>query len=200
MTRPKVFCIGFHKTGTTSFHEFVTRLGYRSVHDTRASMELLGLGPNRDGVEGDGHRVDVAARIAPARLAAAVAAYDAFSDNPWPVLFARLDAGRLEHRFVLTVRDTDAWLESQVRFFNGRNTRMRRWIYGYGNPLRHRERYRAVYEAHNAAVRAHFAGRPDFMEVTLGPGTDPDDLGDRVCRFLGHEGPTVAFPASNRTA
>jgi hypothetical protein len=192
---PKVFCIGMHKTGTTSFHQFMAGFGYRSLHDTRSSMAELGLSADNAGEEGDGRRSDLAGLIGEQALRRVVDRYDCFSDNPWPVLYAHLDAAFSGSRFVLTVRDSDDWLRSQIGFFGGRNTRMRQWIYGYGNPLRHPERYREVYEDHVCTVRRHFAGRSEFLEMRIGE--DNLELGARLWAFLGLEGEPHAFPLSN---
>lgn len=193
---PKVFCVGMHKTGTSSFATFMSRYGYRCLHDTPGSIVKLGLGSDNAGVEGDGRQTDLATIVDPERLRAVVAEYDAFADAPWPPLFRSLDQAFPGSRFVLIVRETDRWMKSVLEHFGGDNTRMRGWIYGYGNPLRHQERYREVYEAHNQAVRSHFAGRPDdFLEVALG---DNRAIGEAICRFLRLPGEATEFPVANR--
>ncbi len=191
----KVFCIGMHKTGTTSFHKFMSGVGYRSLHDTRSSMSELGLAADNAGEEGDGRRLDLAGMISDLAMRRTVERYDCFSDNPWPVLYVRLDAEFPGSRFVLTVRDPDEWLRSQIGYFGGRNTRMRQWIYGFGNPLRHPERYREVYEDHVRAVREYFTDRSEFLELRIGE--DNLALGARLWAFLGLTGEPHAFPLSN---
>jgi hypothetical protein len=192
----KVFCVGMHRCGTKSFHQFMLDLGARSLHSTRASMAALGLGDDNSGEEGDGSRSDLAARIDAGLLERLVDQYDCFSDNPWPLLYRRLDAAFPGSRFVLTVRDADAWLRSQVGQFGAKNTRMRQWIYGYGNPMHHEERYRDVYEQHVHEVRQYFVGRPDFLELDLGD--DNQALGARLWTFLGLSGAPPVFPHANQ--
>jgi len=69
----KVFCIGFHKTGTTSLNVALNTLGYRVT------------GPN--GVNDP----DIAKNVL--RMADdLVKRYDAFQDNPWPIIYKELDA------------------------------------------------------------------------------------------------------------
>src|SRR4030095_11714834 len=70
--RAKVFCIGFHKTGTTSLAFALQRLGYRVT------------GPN--GVNDP----DIAKNVY-AMAYALVERYDAFQDNPWPIIYEDLD-------------------------------------------------------------------------------------------------------------
>jgi hypothetical protein len=171
-------------------------LGARSLHSTRTSMSALGLGEDNSGEEGDGNQSELSARIDATMLERVVDRYDCFSDNPWPLLYRRLDAMFPGSRFVLTVRDTDAWLRSQVAFFGARNTRMRQWIYGFGNPKHHADRYREVYERHVHDVRRYFAGRPDFLELDLG--NDNQALGAQLWTFLGLPGAPREFPHANR--
>ena len=128
----KVFCVGMHKSGTTSFHQLMSDLGARSLHSTRRSMAALGLGANNSAEEGDGTRSDLTARIDAPMLQKLVDQYDCFSDNPWPLLYRRLDVAFPGSRFVLTVRDTENWLRSQIEHFGEKNTQMRQWIYGFG--------------------------------------------------------------------
>jgi hypothetical protein len=191
----KVFCVGMHKSGTKSFHQFMLDLGARSLHSTRRSMVALGLGADNCGEEGDGTRRNLAARIDARMLQSLVDQYDCFSDNPWPLLYRRLDVAFPESCFVLTVRDIDDWLRSQVAHFGAKNSRMRQWIYGFGNPLHHAERYREVYEQHVSDVRQYFARRSDFLELRL----DDDNraLGAQLWSFLGLAGEPRAFPHAN---
>jgi hypothetical protein len=93
-----VFCVGFHKTGTTSLQAALQILGYRvcGVRLELASSLLMG---------------DVAATL---RL---TDRYDAFRDNPWPALYRELDVRHPKSRFILTTRTEDAWLHSVVRHF-----------------------------------------------------------------------------------
>jgi len=159
---PKVFGIGFHKTGTSSLGKALKRLGYRvsgpfGVHDANTIENVL----------------DVA--LEKARH------FDAFQDNPWPLLYKELDARFPGSKFILTVRSTETWLGSVRRHFAACETPMRKWIYGAGSPIGNEGRYIEVYEAHNAAVRAYFASRPeDLLILDLPAG----DGWLKLCNFL----------------
>ena len=175
---PKVFGIGFHKTGTTSLADALAGLGYRVT------------GP--DGL-GD---PDIAANALPMALRIACQ-FDAFQDNPWPVLFREMDAAFPGSRFVLTVRSPEAWMASVIRHFGASSTPMRRWIYGAGSPLGAEATYRARYDRHNQEVVDFFAGRPRdllVLRITEGEGWE------RLCPFLDRQPPDRAFPHSNRAA
>ena len=111
MRAPKVFGVGFHRTGTSSLGAALRELGY------------VVTGPKwLDEPDLRGRVVDLAL--------AATDEFDAFEDNPWPVLYRELDRHCPGSKFVLTVRDTDEWLASVVRQFGTAETAMRRWIYG----------------------------------------------------------------------
>jgi len=171
----KVFGIGFHKTGTSSLGHALEFLGYRVA------------GPF--GV----HAPDIAA-TALERAHSMVPDFDAFQDNPWPLLFRELDERYPGSRFVLTQRETGAWLNSAVAHFGRHCTPMREWIYGVGCPAGNEQLYARVFDAHNAAVREHFAERPgDLLELDVTRGQGWPEL----CAFLGVEQPEIPFFHSN---
>lgn len=177
-TSPKVFGIGFHKTGTTSLGEALRLLGYRVT------------GPN--GVHRRGMDHEMAWAIARELLRE----YDAFQDNPWAMLYRELDREAPGSRFVLTIRPEDAWLASVRSHFGSRSTPMREWIYGagFGSPIGNEDRYLERFRRHNREVLEHFADRPHdllVMDVTRGDGWE------LLCPFLGRAAPPGGFPHSN---
>jgi hypothetical protein len=171
----KIFCIGFHKTGTTSMGLALGKLGYRvtgslGTRDPRIADHVYAL-------------VD-----------AMVPRFDAFQDNPWPVLYRYLDEKHPGSRFILTVRSPESWIRSQVRDFARKETPMRQWIYGAGCPAGNEEIYLARYRRHNEEVLAYFANRPkDFLRMDLPAG----DGWDKLCAFLGRPVPAEPFPRAN---
>lgn len=172
-----MFCIGFHKTGTTSLDVALTMLGYRVT------------GPN--------WVMDADIRsTALEKALALVPHFDAFQDNPWPVLYREMDVVFPGSKFILTVRDTDKWLKSAVDHFGTAVTPMREWIYGvgYGSPVGNEARYAQRIESHNAEVRAYFCDRDqDFlvMDITKGDGWE------KLCPFLGLRTLREPFPKAN---
>jgi hypothetical protein len=174
--RAKVFCIGFHKTGTSSLRDALSMLGYRVT------------GPNFQREEGlDWPSLE--------RKALAVAhQFDAFQDNPWPLVFRFMDEQFPGSRFILTLRDEHAWYASALRHFGSRETPMRRLIYGHGAPAGHEAIYRERYRAHNRMVADYFAQRPsDLLVMQLAYG----DGWEQLCPFLGHSRPNAPFPRTN---
>jgi len=174
--RSRVFCIGFHKTGTTSLAVALRTLGYRVT------------GPN--GVDDP----DIARNV----LAMAydlAEQYDAFQDNPWPVIYREVDAKYPGSKFILTLREPQSWIRSQVAHFGRRETPMRKWIYGVGSPQGNEAIYVKRFERHNAEVVTHFRDRANdllVMDLTKGDGWE------KLCGFLGADVPDRAFPHANK--
>ncbi len=176
--KPKVFCIGFHKTGTTSMAVALEQLGYRVT------------GPN--GVNDP----DIEANV----LSMAydlVQQFDAFQDNPWPILYKELDAQFPGSKFILTLRSTDSWIKSQVNHFGTKETPMRKWIYGVGCPEGNEEIYIKRFNRHYEEVREYFKERPqDLLVLDMAKG----DGWEKLCPFLGVDIPANPFPHANKAS
>ena len=175
MIKTKIFGIGFHKTATTSLAEALKYLGYRVT------------GP--DGVDNSNIANEVY------EMAFDLAdKFDAFQDNPWPILYKELDVRYPGSKFVLTVRPAEDWIKSMVNHFNEKETPMRQWIYGVGHPRGNENLYLARYNRHNNEVIEYFKGRPEdllVLRITAGEGWE------KLCPFLGTAIPAVAFPRAN---
>ncbi len=175
--KQKVFGIGFHKTGTKSLGKALSVLGYHvcSQFGTKDS--------------------NIAATALPRAISIAKE-YDAFQDNPWPLLYKELDKAFPGSKFILTICPTAEWLERTVRYFGSKETPMRKWIYGYGSPLGNESAYKARYNAHNTDVQNYFRVRSDdllVLPLTQGVGWEP------LCEFLEKDVPiNQPFPHLNR--
>jgi hypothetical protein len=179
MTSPKVFCIGFQKTGTTSMAAALELLGYRVTS-----------------IYGQDDALDELRRSYVARGLEIAETVDAVQDMPWPLIFRELDAAFPGARFILTWRETDRWLASIRSHFGSNPAVLQALTYGpdAAYPVGHEDRYRDVYERHNAEVRAHFRDRPgDLLEMNLSHG----DGWAPLCAFLDRPVPEAPFPASN---
>ena len=173
----KVFCIGFHKTGTSSLGDALAQLGYRVT------------GPNNGQ-----QNPDIEGTVIPQAFEIAEE-FDAFQDNPWPLLYKELDAKFPGSKFILTLRDPHAWIKSQINHFGREETPMRRWIYGAGSPVGNERRYKRRLKRHNKDVMRYFKKRPNdllVMNLEQGDGWNP------LCSFLGFEIPDHGFPHSGR--
>jgi hypothetical protein len=125
--------------------------------------------------------------------------FDAFEDNPWPVLYQELDQRYPGSKFILTRRPAEAWIQSQLRDFASTETPMRRWIYGEdaGCPAGNEDTYIARYERHNHEVLGYFGDRmEDLLIFDLPKG----DGWNKLCPFLGCEIPDEPFPHANKAS
>ena len=183
--RPKVFGIGFHKTGTSTLGRALRTLGYR-VQKGRAFNhpgkvfipEPVTIGKIWDSVQ------------------ALIPLYAAFEDNPWPLLYREIDAACPGSKFIFTFREPDRWLKSASRYFSNRNNATLDLIYG-------QRRFRiadneslalARYEQHNAEIRDYFRNRPhDILEWNL----EAEPSWEPLCRFLNSDVPAREFPHAN---
>lgn len=100
--RTKVFCIGYGKTGTTTLEKVLSDLGYK-MPDQAKQEKLVVEELFRGNYE---------------PLFALCKEYDAFQDMPFSqgVTYAILDAMFPGSKFILSIRESDAWFESLVRF------------------------------------------------------------------------------------
>lgn len=181
-SRPKVFCVGFHKTGTTSLFAALTELGYRVSGTVGHHLPAPRLAK-----EGGQLCIDTARK------------FDAVEDMPWPLFFRDLDKAFPGSKFVLTVREPESWFASIDRHFGEVDTAMHQFVYGAGSGRAReaKDRWIAVVTAHNEAVRAHFSARPgDLLEMDLASG----DGWEKLAAFLGAEAPATAFPVKNRSS
>jgi hypothetical protein len=174
----KIFCIGFHKTGTTSLDVALKNLGYRVT------------GPNGvDDPDIEKNVLDMAYEL--------VEKYDAFQDNPWPIIYKQLDVKYPGSKFILTLRDPDSWIKSQVKQFGHKETPMRKWIYGVGYPEGNEDIYIKRFKQHNIEVQEYFKDRPEdllVMDFSKGDGWE------KLCPFLGVDIPKISFPHANKSS
>ncbi len=174
-----IFGIGLNKTGTLSFHQAMEDLGYRSLHwggpEVRALVER--------------------ARDEGRPMVEDLPGYDVFSDI-WALSesFALLDVQYPGSRFVLTTRDVDGWIDSRRRHVERNRAAAAEGRYTGTFLEIEPEAWRQQWDAHHAAVRSHFVGRDDLLELDIAAG----DGYERLCPFLGAAVPSTPFPSRNR--
>lgn len=178
--RPRVFCIGLNKTGTSSFHEAMQALGLASFHWGGPTV-----------------RQAVEAALAEGRplLSGLDPAIDAFSDiEPLTKNFDVLDRQYPDSRFVLTVRPVDAWVDSRRRHVERNLARREAGEYHGRFVVVDEDGWRREWFDHVPRARRYFAGRDDFLEVDLTAcaGWTP------LCTLLDLPEPSVPFPWANR--
>jgi len=142
---PKVFCIGYVKTGLTTLTKALKILGYRSVQYLRTSVE-----PKEGWIE----------YITNCN-------YDAFADAPIRRrnIYIEIDKTIPDSKFILTIRDTQSWRRSYLNYFRGSPWDIK-------NPQELRQ-FIQRYEDHNKQVIEYFKDRPDkllIMNIIEGDG------------------------------
>jgi hypothetical protein len=178
--RPKTFCIGLSRTGTTTFNALMGQLGFLA----RSGPSGLGLA-----LYELGRFEDICQVIEP---------YDCLCDLPYPLLYRQLAERYPDSRFVLTTRSSDdKWLES-LRNLNLRNgpTDAFRIAYGCYEVSGHEDRLRELYRSHNEEARTFFAGSDRFVEVCWEHG---DGL-EKIARLLGIDAGGLCVPVANAAA
>ena len=177
--QPKVFCIGFHKTGTTSLYSALTTLGYRVSGTVLHKWTAERL--EQEGAQ---------------RLIEIMKDFDAAEDMPWPHFYPQLDAAYPGSKFILSVRDPEKWFQSIDNHFGHQETELNAFAYGrvHARANDNKGHWLKTYLGHNYAVRSYFANRPDdFLEIDLTRGGGWAEL----CKFLDRPIPKAAFPQKN---
>ena len=174
--QPRVFCIGWHKTGTSSLGHALNQLGY-TVLGCRLDM----VHPLRQ--ENMSEVVSLAGE------------FDALQDVPWAALYRDLDQAYPGSRFILTEREEQSWLHSALRHFNATDIPLHAWLYGEGVMRGNEQLYIDRYRRHNREVREYFTERPEellVLDFAQGDGWS------ELCEFLGEPAPNRAFPHANK--
>ena len=173
--KPRVFCIGWHKTGTTTMGKALLELGY----------SVLGC------------RLDMANPLLRNKLEIVLeeaGKYDALQDVPWAALFKELDKAYPGSKFILTWRDPDRWLKSASNHFKSADVYLHKWLYGNGVLEGNEDIYLQRYKKHNNDVRDYFANRTDYLEMDL----STNDGWDKLCGFIDEPIPQKKFPHANK--
>ena len=174
--KAKVFGIGFHKTGTKTLKKALEVLGYNVCG---ARKDLL-ISPDK---------IDFAKAVEVAKQ------FDAFQDNPWPLLYREMDAAFPGSKFILTTRSENAWIRSVVNHFGKESTEMRKWIYGFGSPQNSEEIYIERFQQHHRQVSEYFKSLPDSLLIVS---WENGDGWEKICSFLNLPVPNIPFPHENK--
>lgn len=188
MAAGKIFGLGLSRSGTTSLNGALEILGYSALHfpDVRFRYGRIGLLWGNRELRLSG-RVD--------------RRYDALSDITILPFYRELDVTYPGSKFVLTVREKEAWLGSCSNFRKFKPEfrsppeilELRRNL--YGNEYFDRDAYSAAYDRHHHDVQTYFRDREDdllVLDICSGEGWD------LLCPFLGREVPAEPFPWQNK--
>jgi len=182
----RLFGIGMHKTATTSLHAALQLLlGYDSAHWGNAHWAKSIWTE----MKADGRSITAEKHYA-------------LCDLPITLLYRELDRAYPGSKFILTVRDESAWIES-VRNHWDRNANPFREAWDtdpfshkihqalYGRRTFDEFAFRERYRRHNAEVIKYFRDRPDdllVMDMDAGAGWS------ELCSFIGRPVPPCEYP------
>jgi len=203
MESKKIFGVGFSKTGTTSLEKALELLGYkvcRGHWKNPHTFYLLALYIHRD--------YDEIFRL--------VNYWDAFADGPWggTDLYQELYRRFPESKFILTIRDAEAWYESFEKLITMFDLNLEtafdsyhaNGMYGSAYFFKHifkidqlagnREKIIAHYIDYNNRVIEFFSKKKaDFTVFDMPKG----DGWEKLCGFLGVPVPKAPFPHANKS-
>ncbi|HAP00520.1 MAG TPA: sulfotransferase family protein, partial [Bacteroidetes bacterium] len=175
---PKIICVGYMKTGTTSMRIALRELGYRTTGNNH--QLLFPILKKKWNV-----------------VYAFLDNYDAIADNPWPKIYKELDQEFPGSKFILTERDAEGWYKSLDKHIGNLRNPMHEWLYGRGKgiPKHNKDSIIKTYNEHLKDVYDYFSNRPsDFLVMNFKNG----DGWEKLCFFLGKPIPDVPFPYANK--
>ena len=183
----KIFGIGLSRTGTKSLSTALNKLGFNVGH-YECGMAAIGW---KDGAL----TLDTTA----------LEDLGGLTDIPAAAFFRELDAAFSDARFVVTVRDKQAWIQSISRHLSARSDTERYRaerniarsaaealrIKVYGAVDFELSAHSPAFDRHYCDVAEHFSDRPHkllSLDICGGDGWSP------LCRFLGVPVPEAEFP------
>lgn len=174
--KPRVFCIGWHKTGTTTMGIALLELGY-TVLGCRLDMAKPLMSGDKE---------------TPIQLAGN---FDALQDIPWAGLFKELDEAYPGSKFILTIRDEDSWMNSATKHFKDKFCLLHQYHYGVDVLIGNESIYRRKFRQHYEEVYRYFLNRPEDLltiDFAIGEGWE------KLCSFLDEPIPSKPFPYGNK--
>ena len=148
--RPKVFCVGFQKTGTTSLYAALTRLGWRT-----AAVVGRGLSAEELRAQAKDLCIETARR------------FDAAEDMPWPLFYRELDAAFPDSKFILTLRESESWYRSVLDHFGATPDEMHKFVYGDGAATEKIFPFDVIPRVIEAALKQHERREAGTLEAVL---------------------------------
>ena len=169
---PKVICVGYWKTGTTTIGRTLNIYGYRNTSFKKKCLDLYGAQKYN-------------------KLIRYAAKYDSMDDMPWnltpmlPLLFDKFP----NSKFILTERDPNKLLQSRISWGKKRNSD-EVWTDEMS------KNFIENYWKHNKEVKHFFKDKPDSL---LCIDVSSVDSHMRFCDFLGIKPKMKKFPIFNAT-
>ena len=175
----KVFCIGFHKTGTSSIDALLRDMGYQVARHYKSWDEDF---------YSDLKRGDLSELKEMSEL------FDGFQDIPWFLFYKEFDQWYPGSKFILTTRNSQSWWTSFMNCFINVTIPLFDYIYGQKNPAGHKKIFVDRYNKHNQDVKEYFKNRQeDLLIIDIG---EKDSI-QNICNFLGKSSNYKNMPHKN---
>lgn len=187
----KIFCIGSNKTGTTSLKKALQILNYSVCPEyIMYSFNSKYFYEQKQGQYNSIFEI--------------VKKYDAFEDRPWnhTDFYKELDNNFNDSKFILTVRNTENWLQSYRRWSYKVDLR-KQWFYKLVSQicydtddfLSNEENMKIKYEERNKEIIEYFKNTNKLIVLNFEMSNDWELL----CNFLKKDKPNVDFPHLNKS-
>lgn len=181
----KVFCIGAHKTGTTSMHKALDILGY-TFNEGELNYKFFFKSVDE--------------------IRTFLLAYpdiNAYEDSPFNLFdhYKMIDETFPDALFILTVRESTSLFDSVINWnqFGKGCPSIYKQIYGYDFKLENRKALVNCYEERNQNIINYFSSRPNKLLV-LNIFDKQEKSWAEICSFLNRPLPanTKSFPHANQ--
>lgn len=173
--KDKIFCIGLHKTGTSSLQKALEILGLKVLWDYNYDVDYF----TED------------------KIKSLLKYYDSVRDVPFAYYFKELDQWFPDSKFILTRRNVDEWIKSAVNHFGDDDIINHKIFYGTGVIKGNEDLYVKKYREHNAEVIKHFKGTNQLL--VLDNELSGEEKWEKIGAFLNKEvNTTTPFPHENK--
>jgi hypothetical protein len=186
---PRVVCVGFNKTGTTTLGRCFEILGITPIAEPRSPyMDYISLSKEIFELN------DYDSVLSKAQY------FRAFQDRPWNIgiMYQKLDARYPGSKFILTEREPESWWESVNKWLlkshKGDTDRLQRYLHHLKIDRLDKDLFIQKYQAHNAAIKHYFVARDNLLIMNLAAG----DGWGKLCSFLELPVPDKPFPHANK--
>ena len=188
----KIFCIGFHKTGTTSLLHFLLNLSLR-VCD--------GLGEEEFKEVLDFYNLKNKVNY----LENLILSFNAFEDMPWPIFYKEIFSKFPNSYYILTTRSTESWIKSCLKHFQYDSNQypLHELTYGVGkgSPAGNEKEWINIYEKHNEEVIRFFSENKNanFLHLEIDK-INNKEISERILKFINLSGNNTEFKIANKAS
>lgn len=203
MKNIKIFVLGLPKTGTNSISAAVDSMGFevagygKNVYHTKLSRFLLKFNISLSHIPWYFTEKDFQNKKKLLKKAIRhTKHFDCFQDMPWPMFYKELENVYPDAKFILTSRNVDSWIKSQINHFGNHYNHLNYHFYSEGAPVGNESLYMDKFESHNQAVINHFKDSRNFLHLKL---EDTNKL-ETLENFLQKTSSLDSYPIKNVTS